>query len=725
MRFLRREIREESAQVFFWLPVFLGIGIAIYFALPREPALWHGGVRAVFLLVLLLLVYVARKRLLFLLLMSGIGFMLMQHRAHQLEAPVWHGDEKPRWVHGTVERIEALPKGYRVLLKEVDVWQVPVEETPVRIRLKVYAASDDIQPGRRVAIRASLHTPARPAYPGGYDFARWAYFQQIGAVGFAVVPPRCLDCDSPPRQEWFGKNSFLSKKTREPLEKISAYVEKMRQTIMRRIQKAAGEDSAAEAAVAAALLAGFQANIPKAQLEDLRTSGLAHILSISGLHMVMVTMAIFFAIRRVLALIPPIALHYNTKKIAALAALLAGGFYLLLSGAPVPAQRAFIMIALFFMALLLDRVGITLRPLMWATLIVLFITPESITGASFQMSFAATFALIITFRRVVEGHMFGQKKTIISRLGVYISSLLLSSVVAGLATLPFALYHFGRIALYSVLANLCAVPLSSIIIMPAGMIALALMPFGLEAWPLAVMLQALEGMLWIASFCAALPSASLSLPHPSLGALLTLVMGALSTFLLRSHLRRIGAIFFIIGVVCLFVPPASPELIVHENAKLFAVKNAEGEYYFSSLQHARMAREEWAETMGVDTPFKLYGKKVSPARAAPWQCDEKGCALSVSKHYTVQLAREAGDAPCPPVDVFVQIGGATPRCKGKRYTAGAEILRKEGTHAFWLRKGHWQVKTVASERGRRLWTREQNRPKKGSKVTQARAAEPR
>lgn len=703
---IRRDLRKDSAQVFYLLPVFFGLGVAAYFSLSYEPELLTARTTIIVVISILFFTYALKKRMLFLALMCVAGFVLMQLRAHHLQSPVWQGGETPRSVHGTVERLEAMPKGYRVLLKQVDVWQVPPKETPKYIRLKVHEIPSGIEPGRRIALRASLRAPARPAYPGGYDFARWAYFQQIGAVGFALTVPQCLDCNSPTQLDWFEKDSALHKPLRGATRKIAVYVEKIRQTITERIQKTAQEKYVAEAGVASALLAGFQGSIPKAELNALRVSGLAHILSISGLHMAMVTMTIFYGFRRLLALFPAIALRHNTKKISAILALSAGAFYLLLAGAPVPAQRSFVMVALFFIALLLDRVGMTLRPLTWAALIVLCLTPESLMGPSFQMSFAATLVLIITFRAIADAHVFSnKKKTIFSRMGVYIASMLLSSVVAGLATLPFALYHFGRIATYSVLANMCAVPLASFIIMPAGMIGMVLIPLHLETIPFLIMLKALDLMLYIAELCAALPAASISLPQPSDTAMLLLSLGALAALLLKSALRYVGRVCFVLGVIGLFIPSAGPDLVVHEGGKLFALKNADNSYYFSSLQHARTAREEWAETLGVDSPLKLYGKNLTQENAFPWECSDKGCALETEGYHTVHLDRQSPAAQCGAADVVIQMAGTKNSCKGSVYTLGGPLLEKEGTHAFWLRRNAWGVKTVAQERGVRLWTR--------------------
>ena len=252
--------------------------------------------------------------------------------------------------------------------------------------------------------------------------------------------------------------------------------------------------------MAAALVAGVRAGIDQATWRAMQISGLAHILSVSGLHMVMVAGSVFAACRWLLALFPPLALRFPVKKLAAAVALLAAAFYLLLSGASVPAQRSFLMTAVALLAVIVDRNPFSLRLLAWAAVVVLLLRPESVLGASFQLSFAAVLALMVVFEAWQRPS--ARTRSARARAGWrawrYLLGVSATTLVAGAATTPFAAFHFQTIPTYGMLANLVAVPLTTFLVMPAGMIGLLLMPLGLEGPLFHVMAWGCEGVLWIA-----------------------------------------------------------------------------------------------------------------------------------------------------------------------------------------------------------------------------------
>lgn len=228
----------------------------------------------------------------------------------------------------------------------------------------------------------------------------------------------------------------------------------------------------------------------------MRDAGLAHLLAISGLHIGLVGGLLFFVVRLLLATSETLALRYPIKKWAALAAV-AGSFgYLLVSGGTLPTQRAFLMLSLALLAVLIDRVAISMNLVAWAALVILMLVPESLLSVSFQMSFAAVVGLVAVYETAVLRHARGAGPAgPARRAGLYLGAVLLSTLVAGTATAPFALYHFNRFALYGVLANLIAVPLTALWIMPWAVVAFALMPFGLEAWALAPMGLGIEAVI--------------------------------------------------------------------------------------------------------------------------------------------------------------------------------------------------------------------------------------
>ena len=302
--------------------------------------------------------------------------------------------------------------------------------------------------------------------PGGYDFGRADYYDGIGAVGFAYGAAKPADIGAPP----------LGIVLRKPLADL-------RETIRRRIIAVLPGDTGE---IAAALVMGDQRGISEATQEAMRASGLGHVLSISGLHMALVAGSTFWLIRALLALSPGLALTRPIKKWAAAGALAVATFYLAISGANVATQRAYIMLAVILCAVMLDRRAITLRNVAIAAILVLLIEPESLLTASFQMSFAATLALVAGYEALRERA--ARKAALataadrgpVARLWRAAYGLFLTSLIAALATTPFAIYHFQRAAPLALLANLAAMPVIGVLVMPAALFSVVLMPFGLE-----------------------------------------------------------------------------------------------------------------------------------------------------------------------------------------------------------------------------------------------------
>ena len=241
-----------------------------------------------------------------------------------------------------------------------------------------------------------------------------------------------------------------------------------------------------DATTTAALIMGEQTAIPNDVQEDYRKSGLAHLLSISGVHMSLLAAAVFFVVRRGLALFPALALRVDGKKIAAWAALAATTLYTLISGLSVPAERSFLMIGVVLIAILLDRTAISLRTIAWAALVLITIYPDSVIGASFEMSFMAVLALIALaehYRLKAKWRGPDGELQIFRALGVIILGLAATDIAASGSTSLFAIYHFNRFPTYSMLSNFFAGPITGLWVMPWGLVAMLLMPFGLDHWP--------------------------------------------------------------------------------------------------------------------------------------------------------------------------------------------------------------------------------------------------
>src|SRR5690606_36586538 len=272
---------------------------------------------------------------------------------------------------------------------------------------------------------------------------------------------------------------------------------------------AGSETGDARSALASALVTGMRGAVPDDINAAMRNSGLAHLLSISGLHLSLVAGLVFFVVRAGLALVPALALRWQTRKLAAADALVISGLYLLLSGAEVPTQRSFIMLAFGLGAILVDRLYVSMLPVALAALAVIMLTPEAVLGPSFQLSFGAVSALVAAYEAAGEWRARRRKAGIVPMpLAVaYPAGLAFTSLVATLATTPLGVHHFHQAALYAIPANMIAVPITGAWVMPWGMAGLLAMPFGAEELPFRAMAVGIDLVAWTAEETASWPGA--------------------------------------------------------------------------------------------------------------------------------------------------------------------------------------------------------------------------
>ncbi|KAB2848414.1 MAG: ComEC/Rec2 family competence protein, partial [Hyphomicrobiaceae bacterium] len=486
---IRKSVEAEQDRWFLWLPVLVGAGIALYFALPIEP---HWTAAAAVLLAAAGMVLVAGRdslaRLTSLAMLAlAVGFATAQMRALLVAAPVLDRDFPNAIVSGFVELIEPQgTRGQRLTIRTLAVGGVPPRSVPYRIRVRARTPDRSLRVGDAVELRGRLGPPPPPALPGDYDFARRAWFLGIGGVGF--VHGRIVRMSDPPRLPvdiW-----------------LRSYIEKARAELNASIAEAL---PGSRGQIATALITGDQGGIAPQDLKALRESGLAHILSVSGLHMAIMAGALFWGMRLALAAIPAVALRYPVKKWAAVGGIAGAYVYFLTSGAAVATERSFIMITLMLAAVILDRRALSLRNVALAGFLILLYKPESLLDVSFQMSFSAVVALIAVYE---AANPFDWAKGRPGRLAiVFVGGIGLTTLVAGFASAPFAAYHFNRFVDYGLLANLLAAPLSNFWIMPCAVLAMFLMPLGLEALGLVPMGWGIAVMNAIAHFVAGLPGA--------------------------------------------------------------------------------------------------------------------------------------------------------------------------------------------------------------------------
>jgi len=587
-----------------WLAIAFGCGIAIYFAIDREPAPWAAGLLLAAAVVATVL---ARHRpLAFPLalgaaaLAAGLATATVKRAiiAHPvLLAPIWNVD-----IAGFVESREERERADRIVVRVERMAGPRVGEALERVRVSVRKGTAPAV-GAFVEFKARLSPPLEPLRPGGYDFAREMYFNRIGASGFVLGRIRVAETPHAPSIRL----------------RYAMVLDGMREAIDQRIRAALPGD---KGAIASAVITGKRDAISPPVNEAMYVSGLAHVLSISGYHMAVVAGIIFFALRAVFALLPAFSNRHPIKKWAALAALGAAAFYLVLSGAEVATQRSFIMIAIVLIGIMVDRPTLTFRTLTVTAFIVLLLAPEAIVHPSFQMSFAATLALVAGYQHGLPWMSGGGRTRLAAKIALWggreIAGLLLVSLLAGTATIPFIAYHFHRISPYGVIANLIAMPAVSVWVMPAGIFGVMSMPLGLDGFWWGLMGHGIDWMISIAQWVTSFPGALGRVAAFGTGPLLLCSAGLVVLCLLKTPLRLIGA-FLIGGAVVLMVRTPQPDVMIAADGSAVAVRGEGGRLAMVKSGSDVFAWREW---LAADADAR---NPKDPTLGEGIRCDGQGC----------------------------------------------------------------------------------------------------
>ena len=668
LTWLRDNVVAERARWVLWLPVALGAGIGIYFGLPFEPPQLLGvaGLAISFGLIIVCH-HIWPARLGFLAVMVFfLGFAAAQWRTQDVAATVLNRALASSTVEGDVQTVEPSQKGPRVVLEVRGISGLSAEETPKRVRLRLRVADAGTRPGDRIRVHARLAPPPSASYPGSFDFSRQAWFAGLGAVGFAFGPAEILTREDPSRTKGHVRQS------------IEGWRAKIADRITARIGGPAG-------GVAAALATGLRGEIPEDVRQQMRDSGLAHLLAISGLHIGLVAGFVFTLVRGGLALWPGLALRWPLKKIAAVVALLAAAVYMLLAGATIPTQRAFIMTGVVLVAMLLNRTGISLRLIAFAASLVLLARPEALLSVSFQMSFSAAIALVAAYEvfagrfRVVSG-----ESSVLRRAGMYFVAVAFTTLIASLATAPFAVFHFNRLALLGMAANLAAVPIAALWVMPLEVLVLLLMPLGLEGWVTPSLAWGVSAILWVAATVSAWPLAAITLPGPGTAGLLLVVLGGLWLALWQRRWRLAGVVAVVAGLVGTG-PAHLPDVLIAEEARLVAFRSDSGALNLSNSRAQPFVRYVWLRRTGIDNTreFPQPGAENEALR-----CDGQSCVGQIGAHRIAFVTDPlAFEEDCRNADIIVADIPAPPSCQGPRLVIDWFYLWRGGAHAIWLGQG--------------------------------------
>ncbi len=656
----------ERGRAILFLPVLMAAGVLVYNALTVEPPVWLapavlGGAAC---LAWWLRERVAPRGLALAVAALALGMSAIGVAAWRAPA-LADLPRKATMLSGVVASVEPLPNGRRITLVAPAFDGGKPQPRRLRIRLK-QGDEGDFAPGDRLEVRAVLTPPGWPAYPGGWDLQRDAYFSGLGGGGRALGPATLIAHAQP--------------------HGMALWVQGLRHVIAERIRAVL---PGSEGAIAATLLVGLTSAIPEADRAAYRDSGLAHLLAIAGLHIGIVMGLAFGVTRFGLGLSEHAGLFWPTRSIAAVAALATGLAYLLLTGGHVPILRSFAMASLVTIGLLAGRRAVSLRGLALAMLALVVFAPSEVMGVSFQMSFSAVLALIAGYDMLrprlqrLRGDG-GRWRRFIS----HVVALALTSALAGTASAPYGAYHFGHIQLYYVFANMVAVPITAMLVMPAGMLALALMPFHAEALALWPMGWGILAITWIGHAVSGWPAAVLAVPHiPPWG--LTLFSAGLAWFgLWRSRARLAGIVAMLVGLASPMVT-TPPDLLISADARLIGLRTPAGLVVRTISGASGFIRDAWMQYLAETATIALP------------PCARDGCVLHNSPEIRL-LDTEATHAACAAA-LLVSPAPIRLNCPAPVPWIDRFSVWRDGAHAVWFGSDPPRVLSDRTYRGDRPW----------------------
>ncbi len=661
----------QRGHLFPWVPVFFGCGIGLYFLILWEPAAPFLAAMGSFGVLIILLParwLGAAAPLATALALVAAGFAVAGARSHWVAGPVldfrYHGA-----IEGRIVGIDrSASDAVRLTLDRVVLERMAQQDTPQRVRVSLHGDQDWItpSPGVMIILTGHLSAPGGAVEPGGFDFRRHAWFLRLGAVGYTRTPVLLLEQPGA-GQQVFKARMWLSQRMRDALP---------------------GETGA----FAAAVTAGDRSAMGQETLQDLRDTNLAHLLAISGLHMGLLAGFVFGALRVTFVLLPATRHRAWTKKGAALGALVAATGYLALSGGNVATERAFVMAAVALVAIMCNRRALSLRSVAIAALIVLVLRPEALISPGFQMSFAATTALVAAFEALTQARV--QAKA--PKWFAPVLSLLVSSAIAGAATAPVGMTHFNMVAHYGLLANLISVPVMGTLVVPMAVLAAILMPVGLDFIPLAVMGIGLDWILGVARIVADWDGAVRPIVAPAPAVLPLIALGGLFLCLWRGA-GRFAGLLPMIAAAMLWSQTNRPHLLISDNGALVGVMTDSGRALSRATGSGFIARV-WLENDG-DRRDQFGAADRWPDRG-----ETRTAIMPFGAYEVVHLQGKVATRGFPTCESWqIVIASVPAQPMGDCIVFDAERLAETGSVAVWLRDGQLDLVTDSAQSGPRLW----------------------
>lgn len=676
-RAIRQALDIEIAErrFFLWLPVAAGAGTVLYLVADREPSLWYAGFAAALFGALAALVRRHRlaQSVMLVLCCLCLGLLSASWRTARVAAPVLD-HIRVTTLDGLIEEMDFRQDGARFLLRVDRAEGLAPQATPYRVRLTL-RRTPPFEAGTYVRLKARLLPPAQASVPGGYDFARDAWFARIGAVGNVLGRVSVI---APPRPPGLVDAALMA-------------LDGGRNALARRIDTIVGGEAGA---IAAAMVTGKRDLLSDATKEVIREAGIFHIITISGVQMTLMAGIFFVGLRRLLALSPVLALRYPIKQWAAAVAIAGAVFYDIATGSRVGTERALFMTLIMLGAVLAGRQSLSMRNLALAAALVMLIAPEAILGASFQLSFAAVAALIAVYesRLALDAQLRDERAGLMPlsagrapTAGIMRlfsrgpAALILATLCATTATASFMAYDFHELNPYVLIGNPLTLTLIELFAVPCALFGVLLYPLGLDAFVWHYLGLGISFVLWVARWIGTLPGATLHLNAFAPWAIVFLTFAVLSAVIWRSALLRLTALPLALIGLYGALSGSTFDLAVAANGDAVAVRGADGALTIIGRRPSEFTVGQWLAADGD-------GRDPHQAIDAS-ACDRIGCVgiLPDGRSVALVLDQAAFAEDCDRADVVVTPLYAPRGCaaalvidRDRLRATGAMLLRAQG-----------------------------------------------
>ncbi len=573
----------EAESLIIWYAISFAFGSAFYFVFPLEIPTW---LIVTYLELVLVLLYIYKNhnapfKVLTYVLLFALGLCVAKANTLYQARNIEQNLNKTSYLNG---KIKVLDYNYRnkprLTLTDVNNFDRSLKGD---FKISILKKESWMKEGKCVELIANIPTDFTPNPIGNYNQEFNNFYKDISYVGYSVSPVFEKDCKTK-------ENYFKTK-----INSIRNYIK----------QKVTSKAKKENASIITALLIGDRSLITKEQNQNYRTSGLAHFLSISGMHMSIIALLVFFLVRNILLLFS----HgeYDLRKPASIISIIITFLYFLISGQSVSCIRAFVMTSMILLAILLNRRAITLRLWAFSLMIVIIITPNAVISPGFLMSFSATLGLIAYYeQKAPKIHNWLLKQSKLKRLFSYILGIALTDLVASLMTLPYSMYYFNQIAIYTTLANVLSAPIITFFVMPSLLIYMFSLPLGLSEYVMPLLEESISVINHITIFVSNLPYAGLGANINIINkeGLFILTLGLLWLCIWKEKWRKLGLVFIILGLSSGFFMP-STDFIFDAKGTTYAYKNNQDQIELSPWHKNKFLSRMWTnkETLPKNKNF--------------------------------------------------------------------------------------------------------------------------